>query len=293
MFTTSNFRFLRINKTTTISLNLVLAKEDLAWFNDYSFQEVLAVLKPLLVARIDMYNQGHLTRLPTTTSTNDPNNGLDDVGVVLGGDHNNGTPDEGSSTRTGRGVLRRQQSIKRPRFSIWYGFRDSTLAERGSAILLSNKKLGFHSKVKEEVKDDNLPIREEEDDTLRVSDFPQSAGNNETEQHTSNASDDGDEYHNAPAGNTSKRSRRQSTATPKGKGRKSSQSGKHQDVTSSVTETDHKPSLNISYSPLKLLPHTLHISIRALGSSYTGERITGGDPLDDEQSLFPPNLDFS
>ncbi|KAG0028394.1 hypothetical protein BGZ82_008453 [Podila clonocystis] len=285
MFTTSNFRFLRINKTTAISLNLVLAKEDVEWFNDYSFQETLAILKPLLLARIDMYNQGHLTRLNDKTVSTDLSD-LDDVGVVLGGDQD-------TSANTSRNPKRNQ--TRRPRFSIWYGFRDSTMAERGSALLISNKNLGFISKVKEEVQEEgaskltgsgdglgSVVIREEEDDALRVSDFPMVAeeDNNELPEGQGGSED---EYQD-PAG-SSKRPRR--SAADKGKGRASK---KNKGVEGG--SSDYKPTLNVSYSPLKLLPHTLHISIRSLGASTTGERITGGDVPEDEQDLFPPNLDF-
>lgn len=308
MFATSNFRFLRINKTTAISLNLVLAKEDVEWFNDYSFQvniittqvmersvsqpstdsqsshllslqETLSILKPLLLARIDMYNQGHLTRLSDKTASNDPND-LDDVGVVLGGDEDTAT----SST-----IRSSKRSVRRPRFSIWYGFRDSTMAERGSALLISNKNLGFLSKVKEEVQEQGasklgslgdeggVVIREEEDDSLRVSDFPMTEDNNESQEGQGSE----DEYQD-PAG-SSKRPRR----SDKGKGRAKKTKGGEEG------SPDHKPTLNVSYSPLRLLPHTLHISIRSLGTaSTTGERITGGDVPEDEQDLFPPNLDF-
>ncbi|KAG0331212.1 hypothetical protein BG000_011111 [Podila horticola] len=278
MFTTSNFRFLRINKTTAISLNLVLAKEDVEWFNDYSFQ-------PLLLARIDMYNQGHLTRLNDKTASTDPDD-LDDVGVVLGGDQDT------SYASTSRNSKR--NPIARPRFSIWYGFRDSTMAERGSALLVSNKNLGFVSKVKEEVQEvgaaklanslgdglRDVVVREEEDDSLRASDFPLAAENN-NEPHESQGSED--EYQD-PA-ESSKRPRK--SAANKGKGRATK---KNRGVEGG--SVDHKPTLNISYSSLKLLPHTLHISIRSLGASTTGERITGGDVPEDEQDLFPPNLDF-
>ncbi|KAG0350606.1 hypothetical protein BG005_009843 [Podila minutissima] len=287
MFTTSNFRFLRINKTTAISLNLVLAKEDVEWFNDYSFQETLAILKPLLLARIDMYNQGHLTRLHDKTAGTDPND-MDDVGVVLGGDQDTSTA---SSSRNSK----RNQTIRRPRFSIWYGFRASTMAERGSALLLSNKNLGFLSKVKEEVQEEGasklagslgddmrgVVIREEEDDSLRVSDFPMSTEENNEPQEGQGGSED--DYQD-PAEST-KRPRRSTAdkgkerATKKNKGTEGG-------------SADHKPTLNVSYSPLKLLPHTLHISIRSLGASTTGERITGGDVPEDEQDLFPLNLDF-
>jgi hypothetical protein len=38
MFTTTNFRYLRVSKTSVLPLNLSLSKEDLDWFNERSFQ---------------------------------------------------------------------------------------------------------------------------------------------------------------------------------------------------------------------------------------------------------------
>ncbi|KAG0089533.1 hypothetical protein BGZ93_009800 [Podila epicladia] len=249
--------------------------------------ETLAILKPLLLARIDMYNQGHLTRLNDKTAGTDPNE-LDDVGVILGGDQDTSTD---SSSRN----LKRNQTVRRPRFSIWYGFRDSTMAERGSALLLSNKKLGFLSKVKEEVQEEGasklaqslggdiggVVIREEEDDSLRVSDFP--LATDDSNEHLESQGGSEDEYHD-PA-DSSKRPRKSTADTGKGRAIK-----KNKGVEGG--SADQKPTLNVSYSPLKLLPHTLHISIRSLGALTTGERITGGDFPEDEQDLFPPNLDF-
>ncbi|KAF9427008.1 hypothetical protein BGZ94_005654 [Podila epigama] len=283
MFSTSNFRFLRVSKTTVISLNLTLAKEDLDWFNDYSLQEVLSILKPLLVARIDLYNRGHVTRLPSATSVNDPDEGLDDVGVVLGGDAQEENKGTGGSSKS----LRRTQTTKRPRFSIWYGFRDGSLSERGTAILVSNKRLGFLSKVKEEAKEDALDkvaILQEENEDLRVSDYALGEGDVDGNVND-NDGGDSDEYQDPV--DASKRSRRSTGAKGKGSASKRSKA----DEASSSATVDHKPTLNVTYSPMRLLPHTLHIEIRTVGAS-TGERVTGGEEPEDEASLFPPNLDF-
>ncbi|KAF9105905.1 hypothetical protein BGX27_009398 [Mortierella sp. AM989] len=309
MYTTSNFRYLRINKTKIIPVNLLLSKEDLEWFNDYTFQEILTVLKPLLLGRIELYEQGHiLKRAIAPSAYNNINqsldDGLDDAGVVLGGENacstaqingseatSESNPTKGKKRRGGAeagGSINKAHS-HRPQFTVRYGMRSIANYERGGAILVADKKLGFATVKKEQVDeisisegssqrsqtglaalegearnggvagDIDVPIREEdESDSLHVSDFQKvnvEEDENEAVRGGRNASDD--DYQDRIG---SKRKQPINTKR-KGKGKRSKA-----DNDMPLSQSDQKPTLQINYSPLKLYPQTLYIVVRPLGS---------------------------
>ncbi|KAG0244388.1 hypothetical protein B0O80DRAFT_425810 [Mortierella sp. GBAus27b] len=187
MYTTNNFRYLRISKTIALPLNLLLSKEDLEWFNDYSFQEILTVLKPLLLSRVQLHDQGRVVKrtIAPTTFVNvhqDWDDGLEDAGIVLGGsDHATGNQgsvsvssestgnntDANSRKRKGKGKEgASSKAPERPLFSIRYGMRPSTVAECGGGIMSAEKDLGF-LRVKTEQGDDDT-ISAEESSSQRI-----------------------------------------------------------------------------------------------------------------------------
>ncbi|KAG0003779.1 hypothetical protein BGZ80_003217 [Entomortierella chlamydospora] len=348
MYTTSNFRYLRISKTKVLPVNLLLSKEDLEWFNDYSFQEILTVLKPLLLGRIALYEQGHITKrsiAPTNNINQSLDDGLDDAGIILGGkNESTASAAQGSGSEaipganTSKGKRRRGEveaiggtnwnKSERPQFSVRYGMRPTTNSERGGAILVADKKLGF-TMVKKEQEDEaamlegasqrsltelaalegeagsgvektigDVAIREEdESDNLRVSDFQRSKSD-EDEDETIQEDDDGEDGdYRDQRGSKRKKSARNTKLGAKGN-RSKSDSGMSQ------SQLDQKPTLQVNYSPLKLYPQTLYIVVRTLGSSNVKVDIaassssSGGraDKLPGEQgddgSLFPPELDY-
>ncbi|CAO3574215.1 unnamed protein product [Mortierella alpina] len=313
MYTTNNFRYLRINKSRVLPVNLLLSKEDLEWFNDFTFQEVLTVLKPLLLSRIELYNQGHLVKRPltrTASASADPSpghhpssdDGLEDVGIVLGGDGES-NPDHSSETGAQSSRQKRRKgaggnTVERPKFGIRFGFRASTLSERGGAVLVSDKNLGF-SRVKKEVleTDNSVPqdkpasrrlsmqlatlegeiavsdtdgdrpvVIQEEDqsDSLQVSDFPQ--GNTVASEDVMEVrSNDGD-YRDDESGQDTgkKRTRRQASEDSKGKGK--GKGSRASQANESESQMDRKPTLQVKYTPLDLHSQTLYIVVHSLDS---------------------------
>ncbi|KAF9433118.1 hypothetical protein BGZ76_009871 [Entomortierella beljakovae] len=328
MYTTSNFRYLRISKTKVLPVNLLLSKDDLEWFNDYSFQEVLSILKPLVLGHVDLYEKGHIIKKSTITSNSD--DGLDDAGVVFGTNINDGI--SGQDTRPGvessKGNKRRGatatggKGINRPQFTVRYGMKQIMNSERGGAVLIADKNLGFAAVKKEQLDDSNLHdepsqrsqtglaalegeeqsqdreadvsgvvIREEdESDNLRVSDFAGGdvGGDQDTEDN---------EYQEREA------KRKQTGSTGKS-GRKGKRPKLGEEVSSS--QSDQKPTLQVNYSSLKTFPQTLYIVVRSVdskepsilpftipmpiadSSSYIDS--TKQSPEDD--SLFPPGMDY-
>ncbi|GJJ68455.1 hypothetical protein EMPS_00801 [Entomortierella parvispora] len=292
MFATTNFHFLRISKTGVLPLNLFLSEEDLEWFNDYTFQEVLAVLKPLLLSRVQLYEDGHISKKASNFANNSSraaglgqeiDDGLEDAGVILGGPSDSHVEQAltSSSTTTGR---RRTGGgdHERPRFAIRFGFRPSTRAERGGSVLAAEKNLGFQ-KVKAEVVEDeeHLPgasrrartdleiddndgvqIREEdESDDLRVSDFQPA---DDEEGDGIDLGEDA-EYreNNRENDRGSKRQRGGAAASSRSKRGKAVA----QEDVFPASQLDQKPTLQIGYAPLKLHPQTLYIVVHSLGST--------------------------
>ncbi|KAG0206776.1 hypothetical protein BGX28_001849 [Mortierella sp. GBA30] len=326
MFTTNNFRYLRISKSGVLPLNLLLAKEDLEWFNDYSFQEILSVLKPLLLSRIELYNQGHITKRASaqlTTSNSSATigpyqtleDGLEDVGIMLGGNGNDDSTsapatesNESSITRTirRRGLGGGSGALSgRPRFGIRFGFRASTVAERGGAILVADKNLGFVA-VKREIVDDENAIAPsptpqpqeaigsrrlsmqlaalegetptfDEDTTrpivIREEDESDSLrvsdfqrGLEETAE-ASTAGDDDDDYRdeNGDGEGTSSKKGKREVAGGRGRGKRKRANTGVPEEPSS--QMDQKPTLQVKYTSLKLHPQTLYIVVRSVGQS--------------------------
>ncbi|KAI1320966.1 hypothetical protein EDD11_009289 [Mortierella claussenii] len=306
MYTTNNFLYLRINKTKVLPLNLLLAKEDLEWFNDHTFQEILSILKPLIIGRIELYDQGHVikrTIAPTTYNNvyQDVDDGLEDAGVILGGSSTaQGSEDTSTIGASGKG--RRWKAgpggaklSDKPQFTVRFGMRSSTSSERGGAILISDKNLGF-LKVKKEQEDDsvlkeranrrvsmdlaslegergiraelddNVVIREEdESDSMRVSNFPR--GEVDAVDDVEGRANEDVDYDDAKSsGRGSKR--KQSARTGSGHNGKGKRA-KADDVELSSSQADHKPTLQITYGALNLHPQTLYIVVRTLGPSET------------------------
>ncbi|KAG0071476.1 hypothetical protein BGZ89_010490 [Linnemannia elongata] len=343
MYTTNNFRYLRINKHSVLPLNLLLSKDDLAWFNDYSFQEILTMLKPILLSRIELFNQGHINKrtinpIATNSSSTNSEDGLEDAGFILGGEQQLPPSEESNATTSNR--PKRRTTAKRPQFGVRFGFRIHTPSERGGAVLIANKNLGF-TRIKieeegpsasqrtsgrrtsmglaslegEEPADEggSVMIRDEdESDNLRVSDFQQGGG--EQSQDQENAEDDGDymdESASQRRGGDSSAKRKPSEAVTRGRGK-----GKRAKATTDEppSQTDQKPTLQISYGAMKLHPQTLYIVVRSLDSELpslssilpftTAIEPTGANDKkevaaattsttqEDEDSLFPPGLDY-
>ncbi|ORY97099.1 hypothetical protein BCR41DRAFT_364646 [Lobosporangium transversale] len=315
MYTTHNFRFLRISKASVLPLNLLLAKEDLDWFNDYTFQEILTVLKPLLLSRIELYNQGHIIKravAPTTYNSiyQDPDDdGLEDAGVILGGNsygsnRDRHDPVDNSVSTSPSGKAGKRGVKERPQFAVRFGMRPSTTSERGGAILIADKTLGF-LKVKEEQEDvslisqrvsrrvstdlaslegesetttsnpnniiDGVAIREEdESDSLRVSDFRRGDDDTEIDAQQGDANDhdyDG-EYSNSVQPNKRRAKRKEApeddAVVRKGKQKKRTGA---KDFEASSSQTEQKPTLQVNYSGLKLHPQTLYIVVRTVKPS--------------------------
>ncbi|KAF8975807.1 hypothetical protein BGZ46_008838 [Entomortierella lignicola] len=337
MYTTSNFRYLRISKTKILPVNLLLSKEDLEWFNDYTFQEILTVLKPLLLGRIELYEQGHVSKrsiAPTSYNNQNLDDSLDDAGVILGGDvssagqSNSSEATSGSNTskgkrrRDGAEIVRAKNQSNRPQFCIRYGMRPVANSERGGAILIADKKLGF-SLVKEELSDDtsilgessqrlqmdlavlegeagagNIVVREEdESDNLRPSDFQRAIVEDE------GVIEDEDSRDNNQRDQQESKRKKLSSNTK----RKGQENRTKDDINMPSSQSEQKPTLQVNYSPLKLYPQTLFIVVRSLDSETSSLPLTVpvettstlsnntarlSEELDDENSLFPPGLDY-
>ncbi|KAF8926395.1 hypothetical protein BGZ47_002772 [Haplosporangium gracile] len=347
MYTTNNSRYLRISKHSVLPLNLLLPKDDLAWFNDYSFQEILTMLKPIVLSRIELFNQGHIIKrtinpIATNSSSTSSEDGLEDAGFVLGGEQQQ--PSEESSTTT---RAKRRTAAERPQFGVRFGFRIHTPSERGGAVLVADKNLGFmRIKTEEEgpsasqrtsgrrtsmglaslegeaPADEGGPVivrEEDESDNLRVSDFQQGGDDQDQED----AEDDGD-YLDASAsqrhgggdggvdGTAGKRKNPETATHGRRKGKRAKAT-----VDEPPSQTDLKPTLQISYKAMKLHPQTLYIVVRSLDSglpslssilpfttaveptSATDKKeaaattiATASTVQEDEESLFPPGLDY-
>ncbi|KAF9942993.1 hypothetical protein BGZ67_008624 [Mortierella alpina] len=313
MYATNNFRYLRINKSRVLPVNLLLSKEDLEWFNDFTFQEVLTVLKPLLLSRIELYNQGHLVKrtLARTTSVSanpspgqhpSSDDGLEDVGIVLGGEGGDSLDHSSEAGAQSNRPKRRKGAggnpVERPKFGIRFGFRASTSSERGGAILVSDKNLGF-SRVKQEVSeaDNSIPqekpasrrlsmqlatlegetatkdtsgdrpvtIREEDQsDNLQVSDYPQGITGAIEDAAGQHGSDGDYQYDENGQHKAEKRKRQQASEASKGKGKgKGSRTGQADEPENHV---DQKPTLQVKYTPLNLHSQTLYIVVHSMGS---------------------------
>ncbi|KAG0042415.1 hypothetical protein BGZ83_000497 [Gryganskiella cystojenkinii] len=303
MYAKTNFRFLRISKTAVLPLNLFLSEEDLEWFNDFTFQEILSVLKPLLLGRIELYELGHLNkRTPNFANNNnravnniqDIDDGLDDAGVILGG-IGEITPAETTTSSAGR-RSNKAPSEHRPKFRIRFGFRASTTAERGGSVLAADKNLGF-LKVKKEamdededasllsasqvsrsirndlVADDGVQIREEdESDSLRISDFRRVEEEREEDDDDDGIQVGEDAEYQETGRGSSKRKRGTNTVTNtnnkggRGRGGRPGRSSAAQEDSVPSSQMDQKPTLQVEYAPLKLHPQTLYIVVQSEGS---------------------------
>ena len=321
------------------------------------------MLKPLLLSRIELYNHGHLVKRPLTrtpSASANPNpgpylpsdDGLEDVGIVLGGEGES-NPDHSSEAgpQTNRPKRRKGvggNSVERPKFGIRFGFRASTLSERGGAILVSDKNLGF-SRVKKEVSeaDGSIPqekpasrrlsmqlatlegeattqdigdhpvtIREEDNDDLQVSDFPQ--GNTDAVGDAADEYGSDDDYQHDENGQEKgkKRKRQQTSEANKGKGK--GKGSKTSQADEPGSQVDQKPTLQVKYTPLSLHAQTLYIVVHSMGSLSEAFRPSSSLPftttraedttssaavsdgaslgseqqVEDEDSLFPPGMDY-
>lgn len=299
------------------------------------------MLKPLLLSRIELFNQGHIIKrtinpIATNSSSTSSEDGLEDAGFVLGGEQQ-ALPSEESSTTTAKRTKRRTAAT-RPQFGVRFGFRIHTPSERGGAVLVANKNLGFmRIKTEEEgpsagqrtsgrrtsmglaslegevPADESGPVMiEDESDNLRVSDFQQGGGDQGQD-----AEDDGDyldESASQRRGGGSAAKRKNSGAGTQGRGK-----GKRAKATADelTSQTDQKPTLQISYGAMKLHPQTLYIVVRSLDSGLPSllsilpfttavEPTSANDKeaaaaavtpttsttQEDEDSLFPPGLDY-
>ncbi|KAG0282370.1 hypothetical protein BGZ96_000548 [Linnemannia gamsii] len=343
MYTTNNFRYLRISKHSVLPLNLLLSKDDLTWFNDYSFQEILTMLKPLLLSQIELFNQGHFLKrtinpIATNNSTTSSEDGLQDAGFLLGGEQQQ-VAEEASTTVTKRTKTR--NAAERPQFGVRFGFRIHTPAERGGAVLVANKNLGFtRIKTEEEPSasqrtsgrrtsmglaslegeastDEIGPAliqEEDESDNLRVSDFQGGNVDQDEDQDQADAGDDGDYLDGSASqhrgGGDSAAKRKNSGVGPQGRGK-----GKRAKAVADgpSSQTDQKPTLQISYGSMKLHPQTLYIVVRSMESDLpslasilpftttvepatdkndAAATATASTVQEDEDSLFPPGLDY-
>ncbi|KAF9144333.1 hypothetical protein BGX30_013167 [Mortierella sp. GBA39] len=293
MYSTNNFRYLRISKHSVLPLNLLLSKDDLAWFNDYSFQEILTMLKPILLSRIELFNQGHTIKrtinpIATNSSSTSSEDGLEDAGFILGGEQPPPLSEESSATTAKR--TKRRTAANRPQFGVRFGFRIHTPSERGGAVLVANKNLGFmRIKTEEEgpsasqrtsgrrtsmglaslegeaPADEGGPVMirdEDESDGLRVSDFQQGGGDQGQDQE--DAGDDGDYLDESASqlrgsGSASKRKNSGAGTQGRGKGKRAKAKADEQ-----PSQADQKPTLQISYGATKLHPQTLYIFVRSL-----------------------------
>ncbi|KAF9922796.1 hypothetical protein FBU30_007099 [Linnemannia zychae] len=339
-YTTNNFRYLRISKHKVLPLNLLLSKDDLIWFNDYSFQEILTVLKPILLSKIELFNQGHVIKrtinpIASSALTTGSEDGLEDAGIILGGEQQ---PEESSRKHT-----KRRAATGRPQFGIRFGFRTHTTSERGGTVLISNKNLGF-AKIKAEEGSDvgnenahelgnsqkssgrrtsmglaslegelsaedgtSIVVRDEDEShNLRVSDFQHD--DIEKSQDSENDDDYQDES-SSQRQRTTKRKQSESS-TMRGKRAKA-----YDNSPLLSSQTDQKPTLQVTYGAMKLHPQTLYIIVRTLDSGMpslssilpffsaaepvntadsTKEPTVAASPTtqEDEESLFPPGLDY-
>ncbi|KAK3829680.1 MAG: hypothetical protein J3R72DRAFT_479046 [Linnemannia gamsii] len=346
MYTTNNFRYLRISKHNVLPLNLFLSKDDLAWFNDYSFQEILTVLKPILLGRVELFNQGHIIKrtinpIASNNSTNNSEDGLEDAGILLGGEQT----DESSTKRT----KRRNAAAERPQFGVRFGLRTHTPSERGGAVLIANKNLGFtRVKTEEDIAfgnehgqeesnqsqksssrrtsmglaslegeapvDDGGPVvirEEDESENQRVGDFQH---RDDMEQDTE---DDGN-YQDESLSQRRTASKRKSSGSAtqdRAKGKRAKATDESHQLPS---HSDQKPTLQVSYGAMKLHPQTLYIVVRSVDSGLPSlssilpftssvESTSTSDKKEsaaaaateaassaqeDEDSLFPPGLDY-
>jgi len=304
------------------------------------------VLKPLLLSRIELHDQGHIFKraVPPSTSVNvhqDPDDGLEDAGIILGGS-DDGIGNQGSEPATrstgggdsthgkkrkGRGASGGNKPFERPQFAIRYGMRPSTAAERGGAILIAEKNLGFLAIKKEQGDNSDLAeelsgsqrlttnlaslegermgseeagvvIREEdESDNLRVTDFQR--GDDEDIHGTI---DDGDYAESVG----DKRKQSENEPRPRGKGKRT----KTDESDAPASQMDQKPTLQVKYAPLKLHPQTLYIVVHTLKATAAATSLSEGatsgsatgacdvsnsaiaEQQEEEGSLFPPGLDY-
>lgn len=300
------------------------------------------MLKPLLLSQIELFNQGHILKrtinpIAINNSTTSSEDGLQDAGFVLGGEQQQ-VAEEASTTVTKR--AKKRNAAERPQFGIRFGFRIHTPAERGGAVLVANKNLGFtRIKTEEEPSvsqrtsgrrtsmglaslegeastDEGGPVlirEEDESDNLRLSDFQKGNMDQDEDQDQEDAGDDGDYLSRSASqrrdGGDSAAKRKDTGSGPQGRGK-----GKRAKVADGPpSQTDQKPTLQISYGSMKLHPQTLYIVVRSLESELpslasilpftttvepTADKkeaavmATASTVQEDEESLFPPGLDY-
>ncbi|KAG0308324.1 hypothetical protein BGZ98_008306 [Dissophora globulifera] len=321
MYSTNNFRYLRVSKTNVLPLNLILAKEDLSWFSDYTFQEILSVLKPLLLSRIELYNRGHIIKRAIVPSTfinvyqDQDNDGLEDAGVILGGDSDTRPVAAASSLsapistgtkggrRKGLNTSGSGDPSNRPQFSVRFGMRPSTTSERSGSILAAEKNLGFSKVKKEQVDDDDdgiltgsrvagsqrsrmeLATLEGEgvgDDVDRVSILQEDESDSLRVRDFQSANEEGN---NDDSNYVDSNSKSKQAAKRKGRGKRT----RADTVDAPSSQVDEKPTLQVAYNPLRLHPQTLYIVVRTLGMSsaqasssilpFMVSKATSGSPL--------------
>ncbi|KAF9146526.1 hypothetical protein BG015_011572 [Linnemannia schmuckeri] len=301
------------------------------------------MLKPILLGRIELFNQGHIIKrtinpIATNSSSTSSEDGLEDAGFVLGGEQQQLSEESNTTKRA-----KKRTAAGRPQFGVRFGFRIHTPSERGGAVLVANKNLGF-MKIKTEEEglsasqrtsgrrtsmglaslegeapaDEGAPViirEEDESDNLRVSDFEQG----DDDQYQEDAEDDGD-YLDASASQRRGGGSVDSTASKrKNLGTETQGRGKGKRAKATADEppsqTDQKPTLQVSYEAMKLHPQTLYIVVRSLDSglpslssilpfttaveptSVTDKEVaattaTASTVQEDEESLFPPGLDY-
>lgn len=252
------------------------------------------MLRPILLSRIELFNQGHIVKrtinpIAAYSSSASSEDGLEDAGFVLGGEQQPPPSEESSNTTAKR--VKRRNAATRPQFGVRFGLRIHTPSERGGAVLVANKNLGF-MRIKTEEEGPSASQRtsgrrtsmglaslegeapadegasvmirdEDESDNLRVSDFQQEGGDQFQDQE--DAEDDGDYLD----GSASQR-RGDSAAKRKNSGVGTQGRGKGKRAKPTADElppqTEQKPTLQISYGAMKLHPQTLYIVVRSLDS---------------------------
>ncbi|KAF9978283.1 hypothetical protein BGZ73_003090 [Actinomortierella ambigua] len=333
-FSETNFRLLRVSKTRAVQLMLLLSKQDVEWFTDMTFQQVLTMLQPLIQARVEYHVQGvpfkqlqpqrsartgsamvaravaaakatagrspstlsgtgAATPTPSSSSSsaaasgsgaaaspsgaavnegdNDAWDGLEDLGMVLGGEEGD-TENMNTARRRRRGGAATKAEMPTPRFRVRFGFREHMASERGAmSVLVKKKNLEF--KVKSEQSDeiglsmqgrtqevDGVRIlQEEEDEDALARQLLQQMPVGGDDKAGDNGDDD-EEMH--------QRKKRAGSLSEMGK-----------------SGGEYKPTLEITYQPLRMFPMTLYIVIRTEPELPRAE-----SPLLDDDDLLPAGV---
>ncbi|KAF9164656.1 hypothetical protein DFQ26_001187 [Actinomortierella ambigua] len=353
-FSEANFRLLRVSKTRALQLMLLLSKQDVEWFTDVAFQQVLTMLQPLIQARVEYHAQGisskqlqpqrstrtgsamvaravaaakaSTSNSPTPSSTSaiqtpssssssaavaagspsgaandedDALDGLEDLGMVLGGEdlQQQQQQQETDSTTTNSRRRRRvggiRASMPTPRFRVRFGFRDHMASERGAmSVLVKRKNLGFKIKSEQQNEegktrvlahdgeaqgDDGVRIlQEEEDEDALVRRLLHQTSRGQDDEGAREEEEGEEEGEGGPEGEAAQHRKKRA--------RSSSDAEKSGGV-------DYKPTLEVAYQPLRMFPMTLYIVIRAEPEISFAEPFTATSPLpDDDDDLLPADI---